>query len=177
MNEIMDKALQFGHEEMTKLGIRPAVGWSCLLEMMAWNDIHSVEGEADFMVDGDTLTDEVVKKIYAAPFFSSWTKGISDKKTLFYLTGPNNARVSCVPYYIRGDTAYVNLISEDFFLWKRIHFDTLQTKTYKGVQYNIPYDFIGYLEEYYGKPWDDFEGRKNWHWKQGLNHVLLKKFP
>jgi hypothetical protein len=179
MNEKLEQALKFGHDHMTGLGLTPIVGWSCLLTLMAWNDLFDKDIEADFVINGDLVTPELEKKILTSPALRHWTmkNQYSGQRTIFYFTAPNGIRVSCSPYYIKGDFAWINLTDSYFFFWKQIHFDTLQTKTFKGTMYNIPYDPIGYLEEYYGKPWDDFEGRAGWNWKQGKNMKQLKEMP
>jgi hypothetical protein len=179
MNDTLAEGLKFGHEHMTSLGFTPVVGYSCLLELMAWNDLYDTEGEADFLINGDDLTEQSEQKIRTSPAFHKWEQFTlyPNQKTIFYMTAPNGVRISYQPYFIRGEFAYANILDSRFFLWQRKHFDTLQTKTYKGTQYTIPYDPIGYLEEYYGKPWDDFEGRKGWHWGMGKNLQHLKGLP
>jgi hypothetical protein len=178
MNEKLTNALKFGHEKMIELGLKPVVAVSSLLELFVFNELIS-DGEADFFINGDDLTPEIEDKIKKANGFHQWKQfnNYEGQRTIFYFHDPIGIHITFVPYYIRGNKTYVNLINDKFFVWDKKHFDTLQTKTYQHTMYNIPYDPIGYLETYYGKPWDDFEGRKGWHWNNAKNLQTLKGLP
>lgn len=177
MNEKQDNALKFGHEVMISIGITPVVAVSSLLELMVFNEL-SLDTEVDFFVNGDDLTAEVEEKIRKAKGFHQWHESKNTQnKVIFYFHDPKGIHITYVPYYNRSYKTYANIIDNQYFVWDRKHFDTFQTKTYRGTVYTIPYDPIGYLEEYYGKPWDDFYGRKGWHWKQAKNLQILKELP
>jgi hypothetical protein len=171
MNEKQDNALKFGHELMVNLGLTPVVAVSSLLELMIYGELR-LNTEVDFFINGEGLP---VDKIIATKGFHNWHN--KDKGDIFYVRDPNDTSITFVPYYSRGSKTYANIYNEEYFVWDRKHFDTLQTKLYRGMIYNIPYDPIGYLETYYGKPWDDFDGRKGWHWKQAKNLQTLKELP
>lgn len=163
----MDDALKFGHDTMSSV-ITPVVGVSTLLELMVFNELKS-DGEVDFFINGDKLNEETIEKIKTLSGFHSW----ENEKAILYFHDPKGTQITYVPYYMR-DKAYANIRANEYFVWKKKHFTSLQTKTYKGNTYNIPHDPIGYLEEYYGKPWDDFDGRKGWHWHDSKNLQTLK---
>jgi len=179
MNKALDGALKFGHEQLTLLGLKPVVVVSSLLELMMWNELYEKDGEADFFINGDDLTPEMEEKIKKMPGFHKWEQctDYPGQRTIFYLHDPIGTHITVVPYYTRGKFTYVNLINDKFFVWLRKHFDSFQTKEYKETVYTIPYDPIGFLEAYYGKPWDDFKGRAGWRWHQAKNLQTLKKLP
>lgn len=174
MNEKQDNALKFGHETMLSIGITPVVAVSSLLELMVFNELR-IDTEVDFFVNGDDLTDEIVKKIIDTKGFHQWHN--KDKKDIFYFHDPIGIHITYVPYFNRSYKTYANILENEYFIWNRKHFDTLQTKSYRGITYNIPYDPIGYLEAYYGKPWDDFNGRKDWNWHKSRNLKTLTELP
>jgi len=171
MNNKQDNALKFGHKVMQDIGITPVVAVSTLLELMMYGELR-LDTEVDFFVNGDLITPEIEEKIHNAPGFHQW----QDNKGIFYFHDPNGIHITYVPYYLR-DKVYANIIDKQYFVWDKKHFETLQTKNYQDVTYTIPYDPIGYLEEYYGTPWDDFVGRKGWHWHHAKNLQTLDKLP
>jgi hypothetical protein len=177
MNEKQDNALKFGHDVMVEIGITPVVAVSTLLELMVFNGLI-MDTEVDFFIDGDKLTPEIEDKIKKQRGFHQWQEFnlYPNQRTIFYFHDPKGIHITYVPYYIREKT-YANVTSNQFFVWDNKHFNTLQTKSYQGTRYTIPNDPIGYLEAYYGTPWDDFFGRRNWHWKQAKNLQVLNKLP
>ncbi len=178
MNQKQDSALQFGYEVMKELGITAVVAVSTLLELMIWDELR-LDTEIDFFINGNELNPEMEEKIKKARGFHQWEqfKDYEGQRTILYFHSPEGIHITYVPYYIRGDKTYVNLINDKFFVWPKKHFENLQTKTYRDIMYTIPHDPIGYLETYYGKPWDDFEGRKGWRWHKAKNLVTLKGLP
>lgn len=169
MNEKMDDALVFGHDVLEGIGITPIIGVSTLLELFVFNGLFTT-GEVDFFIDGDKLTKELIETIKKTSGFSKW----ENEKAILYFGATNGVRITYVPYYTR-DKVYANIRADEYFVWDKKHFDTQQTKRYMKKTYTIPNDPVGYLEAYYGTPWDDFFGREGWNWHKAKNLTKMER--
>lgn len=176
MNTKLEESLRWGHEYMTSLGIKPIVAGSCLMSLLLFNDLLENDYEADFAIDGDEF-ERLKPTIVKDSHFRDQQKTVA-KEGIFYLVYKRDyPPCSFGPHYIVGDKTFYNIAMDEWLIWDKKHFEKTQTKTYRGVTYNIPYDPIGYLEEYYGGRWDDFEGRKDWKWKKAKNRITCSSFP
>lgn len=170
MNDKLQIALEEGNAYLRKLGLTPIVCSSCLLGMMAYNELFEKDKEADLIFNGDLITPEIQEH------FKKETRGyVHGSGIIYYDTSGSLA--SFDPFYIRGNKAYIHLKEDIYFVCDKIHLEKTQTKLFKGTRYDIPYDFIGFLETYYGDYWDDIDKRVDWHWKQAKNLVHLPKLP
>lgn len=174
-------------EYLKNMGLRTFLIGSTLLQIVKSGEFkirHIWDKELNLGCLDEELTDEMIEKIKKDKAYSNMGGDNNRKRTIIYFGDTNINQQNplenpigftlLVPFFLKDDKRIEYTGNNNYCAsWPKHHLEKFETIDYKGHTLNVPKDYKGWLEHYFGTDWR--EENLSWQWISGAKNLNLWK--
>ena len=174
-------------EYLEGIGLRTFLIGSMLLQIVRSGEFkirHIFDKEINLGCLDEELTDGMIEKIKKDKPYYTMREDDNRKRTIIYF-GDTNVNphhpwlgsigfTLLVPFFLKDDIRIEYMgVNNHCVSWSKHHLEKFETIDYKGYSLNVPSDYEGWLEHYFGSDWR--EENLSWRWENGAKNLYLWK--